>query len=290
MIKTFKLTALGLFAGLAASAQTTGLLNVLTVHCKMDRWGEFEAGARRVAAANRAHKGSNWIALQMAKGEGATYLFVSVEDNFAAMQKSGDAFSGAVAATIGGMDALPKFFQDLDKNLSSMRSEVRRRRPDLGSNLPADADAVKAAGKLRFLGTTTVRLRPGTTRDYEQQIKLLGAASAKESKQSVYISQSALGTAGTVFYISRYFGSMAELDEQGPGAAKLLGEAGYQKYLDVLKASVISTESDLYQVRPDLSNPPDAVAAVDPSFWRPKAMAPAAKPAAAAPKKDTAQK
>ena len=68
-----------------------------------------------------------------------------------------------------------------------------------------------------------------------------------------------------------------------------LGEEGYQKYLKTASESVASTETIINRFLPELSNPPEEIVAVAPSFWRPKPAEPKPKPAEAKPKPPTGE-
>jgi hypothetical protein len=58
--------------------------------------------------------------------------------------------------------------------------------------------------------------------------------------------------------------------------------AAYALYLKTVAESVTGTEILIGRFRPELSNPPDEVVAVDPKYWRPAPPPPPpAKPAAA---------
>ena len=89
----------------------------------------------------------------------------------------------------------------------------------------------------------------------------------------VLVSQSASGQQGTVFYSTTLARSMADFDRSAPPLPKLLGEAGFQKYLSVIRESVLSTETYVNRYLPELSNPPEEVVSAAPEFWRPKPVA-----------------
>ena len=208
-MKLLMTAILGALLSLSAPAQTTLLLSIFSAQVKPDKTGEFDTMVKRLVDANRKHNGSNWIALAVEQGPGFTINFVSRHDSYAAMEKSDNAFVAAIAAVTGGPAGVPAFFREIDKTLTGSRSEVRMRRPDLSANLPSAEEGMKAVGKMRYLRTSVVRLRPGYVRDYEEQIKLLAAG----TKNTVYVSRSTLGTDGIIYYISRYLNSLAELDD-----------------------------------------------------------------------------
>jgi hypothetical protein len=190
-----------------------------------------------------------------------------------------DLFMGALAKP-GGKAAAEKMFQDFNNTVVSTRSAMRRRRPDLGTNVPSNAaDTAGVLGKARFLYMVTVRVRPGRALEYEDQIKMVRDARAKGGqKQTWFVSQSVVGLQGTSYYITRPLGALSEIDG-APTLSQVLGN-GYKQYQKGLAENTLSTEITIGRYLPELSNPPAEITAVDPAFWNPK-PAPAAKKAGA---------
>ncbi|MBI3665951.1 MAG: hypothetical protein HY236_06960 [Acidobacteria bacterium] len=174
--------------------------------------------------------------------------------------------------------------QDFNNCIVSQRNEVRRRRDDLSSNPPTDAAALaKMVGEARFLRTTLVRVRPGRTGEFEDLLKDIKRAREQASpKVTTLVSQSSTGQPGAVYYITSLRSSLGELD---PGSVtplpQLLGEEGMQKFNKVGSEAVITTDTYIQHFLPELSNPPEDIAAASPEFWHPKpAMTMKAKPKA----------
>ena len=208
--------------------------------------------------------------------------FVSRRSGFGDAQKAFDLFMGALAKP-AGMAAAEKMFQDFNNTVVSARSEMRRRRPELGTNVPASAaDNAAVIGKARFLYMVTVRVRPGRALEYEDQIKMVRDARARTGQQQTwFVSQSVVGQQGTAFYITRPLASLGDIDGM-PVLSQVLGDK-YRDYQNRLAANTFSTEITISRYLPELSNPPAEIAAVDPAFWNPKPM-PAAKKATEATK------
>jgi len=174
------------------------------VKVKPEKRAEFDAINKKIAALNRRNKGDNWLATENMYGEANVVTFVSLRSGYGDAQKGFDLFLGALSKP-GGKPAAEKMFQDFNNTLISARSEMRRRRPDLGTNVPSNAaDTAGILGKARFLYMVTVRVRPGRVLEYEDQIKMVRDARAKGGqKQTWFVSQSAVGVPGTSFYITR---------------------------------------------------------------------------------------
>lgn len=275
--------ALALAMALAVAAAGQGqdeYLEVFTARVKPEKRAAFDAIIKKMVDANRRHKGDTWITGDVTYGEHNTVLFISFRRNYAALEPAFNAFMGALGKAYGPGAA--KIFQDFNDCVVSSRSEVRRRRWDLSRNAPSDpAAAARMAGEARWVRTTITRLRPGRLGDYTAQLQAYKAAAEKATPMfTAFVTQSASGQQGTVFYSTTVHKSLAELDRTGTPLQQLLGEQGFQRYVRTLQESVLSTETLIYRFVPELSNPPEEVAAVAPDFWRPKP--PAAKPAKAA--------
>ena len=278
-----------LLAAPTAAQQQNDLLDVFTVQVKPEKMAQFEVVAKKIAAANRQNKGSDWLALSQEYGQGHTIRFISTRPSFAAIETANTAFMGAMIKA-HGQAGTEQIFRDGDGCMESARSEVRRRRWELSSNVPADAAAMaRMLGEARWVQTTMVRVRPGMGLKAEEQIRAVKAANERANpKITMLVSQAVTGQTGTVYYVTTLRKSLGELDG-APPLAQLLGEEGYGAFQKGVSDSVVNTESTISRFRPELSNPPEPIAAIAPDFWRPKPP-PASKaakeeaPKAAAPK------
>jgi hypothetical protein len=265
-------------AATAAIAQPTasGYLDVFMVRVKPDKRPQFDAVAKRVATANRQHKGDNWVAYETVYGESDLVYFVSIRNDFAGIDEGQKAFMSALGAGAGTMLA------EMDSYAVNSRSEIRTRRPDLSSNLPADIAALNAVvGKARYLRIVTVRVRPGKAEEFEAELRAIKQAQERQMPGAVStVSQSGVGQALGTYYITNFGATIAQL-QPPKNLPELLGSGGYRRFSDV--AANTTTVADIIIARwlPELSNPPEAIASADPAFWNPKpAPAPRAKPAA----------
>jgi hypothetical protein len=270
-----------LASGLLTGQDPATYLDEFVVKVKPEKRAEFDAINKKMAALNRRNKGDAWLAAENMYGENNVVTFVSLRSGFGDVQKGMDLFMGAIAKLPGGMPAGMKLLQDFNNTVVSSRSEMRRRRPDLGTNVPSSAaDNAAVIGKARFLYMVTVRVRPGRTLEYEDQVKMVRDARAKGGqKQTWFVSQSVVGLQGTSFYITRPLGALSEIDG-APLLPQTLGANGYKQYQKGLADNTLSTEIAILRYLPELSNPPEEIAAIDPGFWNPR-PAPAAKKAAA---------
>jgi quinol monooxygenase YgiN len=245
-------------------------LDVYIVKVKPEKVTEFNAIAKKVVEANRRHNGDHWLASETMYGEGDTFVFTSVRQNYADIDKAGETFMSALHKAYG-KDAAEKILHDWENCLATSRTELRRRRFDLSRKAPTDAAAyAQLIGGSRVLRTIAVRVRPGHVADFEAFLKEAKAAAEKvENTQPLLVSQAVEGSKGNTFYISTLRRSLAGFDNN-PTIREILGEEGYKKYLQVNAESVESSESSLYRFSPELSNPPEEFVAAAPDFWNPK--------------------
>jgi quinol monooxygenase YgiN len=262
--------AWALFAAPAAAQLQNDLLDVFTVQVKPDKMAQFEAVAKKITAANRQNKGSDWLALAQEYGQGHTIRIISPRRNFAAIEEASQAFMAAMTKTYG-QAATEQIFREVDSSMESSRSEVRRRRWELSSNPPADAAALaRMLGEARWVQTTMVQARPGQGLKVEEQLRAVKAASEKATPNvTTLVSQAVAGQTGTVYYITTLRKSLGEIDGTPP-LAQLLGEEGYSKFMKAASDSVLTTESTISRIRPELSNPAETIVAAAPDFWSPK--------------------
>jgi quinol monooxygenase YgiN len=259
-----------LFAAPAAAQLQNDVLDVFTVQVKPDKMAQFETAVKKMVAANRQNKGSDWLAIAQEYGEGYTIRFISTRPSFAAIQDANQLFMGAISKAYG-QAGTEQIFRAADSCLEKARSEVRRRRWELSANVPADAAAMaRMVGEARWVQTTMIQARPGQGLKVEEQLRAIKAAGEKApAKVTTLVSQAVIGQTGTVYYVTTLRKSLGELDGSPP-LAQLLGEEAYAAFQKAVSDSVLTTESTLSRFRPELSNPGEPIVAAAPDFWRPK--------------------
>jgi hypothetical protein len=264
--------AVVMLAALAVGQAQEQYLDVYIAQVKPEKRADFDAAMKRMVAANRQSKGDTWLAMETAYGPGNRVTFISTRQSYADTEKGGEAFYGSLQKALGkaGTD---KLMQDFSQCVVSTRSELRRRRWDLSSNVPGDAEAMaKLLGEARYLRTTAVSVRPGQAATFEALLKDLKTANEKASPpQTRLVSQAVAGQEGTVFYITTLQNSLAAFDSV-PSTQAVLGDEGYQKFLKTSAEVVSGTETVINHFLPELSNATEEVAAVAPDFWQPKAV------------------
>jgi len=251
-------------------------LEVYIVKVKPEKIADFRVLARKWADANRRFNGDRWLATQSLFGEGGVYVFTSLRQDYADIEKNSE--TGMVAVNKAfGKEATLKMLHDWESCLEWSRSELRRRRPDLSRKAPTDMDSyAKLIGDSRVLRTTAVHVRPGHIADFEALMKEAKEAGEKAANtQPVLVSQVVEGSKGTTFYVTSLRGSLGGFDKN-PTIREILGEDRFKKYLQVSAETVEGSESAVYRFSPELSNPTEEIVKVAADFWHPKAMMAAA--------------
>jgi hypothetical protein len=268
--------ALALVVSLAlpATVKAQGdYLEVYRVKVKSEKLGEFFALTAKWVDANRQNGGDRWVGAVTVYGEGDVFQFTSTRSSYADVDKTNDAVMAAAAKAFGA--DMMKTMLDFEGCLASSRTEFRRRRSDLSRNVPATPAAyAKLVGSSRYLRTTAVHVRSGKILEFEGLLKDLKAAYEKNpNAPAVFVSQVIEGTKGTVFYVSTLRSSLAGFDNNPP-LRDLLGEDGFKKFQQGNAEAVEEADSTMYRFAPEISNPPDDVAAAAPDFWHPRPAKP----------------
>jgi len=271
--------ALLLGIGLVAGAQAQGMamegyIDELVVHVK-GSCANYESLAKRIVDANRANGGDNWLALTSTYGEGNVYRFASTRATYGEIETATAKFMAALSKGLGGEAGAMKLLGELGACSESTQGILRMRRWDLSLGKPADIAAyAKVIGGTRWIRLITVHVRPGMAGRYEAAVKSANAAIMRANPDaSNWFSQSVAGDNGTTYYISQLRPSLAAFDG-GQSMRTMMGDSAFEAYMKEISEVVTRTDVAIYQVSGSLSNEPDEVVAVAPSFWRPKPPAP----------------
>jgi len=268
--------ALCLAAPVATRAQGD-YLDVLIVKVKPEKAIDYQANGKKYAEAKRRANGDRWITFESVYGESNIFMYVSTRNEYADIDKALDAEAAAIEKVFGKA-AAQKLQLDFNNSVVWTRAEFRRRRWDLSRKAPQSAEEyAKLIGESRLLRTTAVHIRPGHVPEFEAVMKEAKEAAEKTPNTApVLVSQVIEGSKGSVFYVTTLRASMSGFDHN-PTGKEILGDDGFKKFQQVNAEAVEVTDSALYRVNPELSNPPEEVARIAMDFWHPKAIADAAK-------------
>src|SRR5579871_2309512 len=94
---TFRMLALTLLLTAPAATQNQeDYLDLLVVKVRPEKGADFDALNRKVAEANRRHKGDAWLAFETTYGEQNTVTFISPRQNYAAIGQGLELFEKAL--------------------------------------------------------------------------------------------------------------------------------------------------------------------------------------------------
>jgi len=270
----FVLPALAVACTCAVAQTLPTYLEISHAHVKGERSKEFEDGIRKLVDVERRLKGDRWVAISTEYGE-PRIMFSSSRENMAAVESGVEAFMKALKEGMGPFGE--KLMRDLG-GMAAFRNEIRRRRWDLSVHPPADAAELSSlVGHTRWIRTVKVDVKPGRAADYIDAWKGFQTELASVSPPvTALVSESNSGT--PAIFVGLYYRSMAEMDDQMGGVQKAVASAAYKNLMKVSGDAVAMTNWEMHRMRPELSNPPDDVVNTDPSFWKPKPPAAAAKP------------
>jgi hypothetical protein len=137
----------------------------------------------------------------------------------------------------------------------------------------------------RYMEISQFVAKPGHTQDLEALAKLYVEGYKKAGLDTNFATfQLMYGTnTSDVFIVITTLKSLSETDKEiglNEQFVKAMGESGMKKVNDLAAASIESSMTNLYEINPKISYPPDEWVKADPDFWKPKpTAAPAAKPA-----------
>jgi hypothetical protein len=275
-LAAFSVCVAVLFAAPTLQAQA-GYLDVYIAKLKPEKAAEAEAIAKKITDANRHNNGDRVVVEQPVYGDPFTLIFVTQRESYADVDKGNDAFMASVNKAFG-KEGSQKVFNDWSNCLVSARTQLRIRRADLSSKMPADPQAfAKLVGESRVLRTLVIHVRPGHDAEFEAQIKEINAHADKTpDTRPVLISQVVDGENSGAYYITFLRKSLGDFDKEVM-LPDILGQEGMAKLEKTIAEVEQHSESAVYRFRPDLSYPPDQVAVAAPDFWNPKPTMAAAK-------------
>jgi len=126
--------------------------------------------------------------------------------------------------------------------------------------------------RMRYLSIETFYLRPGSADDFEQSRRLSRATHERSrATESHLVYEAFSGTADAVFFVLTPMRSLTEA-ERLRGRA-VVDAATRAKTLELVRASVASSETALFLFSPSMSYTSKEWAGADPEFWEPKAQA-----------------
>lgn len=235
-----------------------------------------------VQAMARAKSPTHYIALNSLSGKSRA-LYLTAYDSFAAWQKDEDAVmkNASLSSEIDRVIAADgELLESSDQAVLYYQDDMSYHpRPDLTNT--------------RYLELTAFHLNPGHHQDWSEIVKMVKAAHDKAGTHANWAMYE-LEYGGADEYV--IFSADTGLDEIDQGFAEgkqfqeAMGDDGMKKLDELSARAIASSDSELFEINPHQSYPPEEWVKGNPNFWKPKMMnAATPKPAAAARKPAVAE-
>jgi len=137
---------------------------------------------------------------------------------------------------------------------------------------------------VRFLEISVYKIKPGHGHEWSELAKMAIDANKKGGTSAHWATYEVAYGGGDEYVIISPDKSMAEIDTgytENKQFEDALGEDGMKTFRDLIKDCIDSSDSELFQMNPAQSYPPENWVKEDPGFWQPKPVMASAKPAPA---------
>ena len=130
----------------------------------------------------------------------------------------------------------------------------------------------------RFMELELFRIKPGHEKEWSDAVKLVKDGYKKGIPETSWVMyQQAYGVPGNEFLVITTLKSMAEIDTNfatGKKFVEAMGDKGMAKLGELSAASIEAQQTNLFQINPKMSYPPEPWIQAEPDFWKPKMAAP----------------
>lgn len=192
-----------------------------------------------------------WIEMESVTGSPGA-LFFDPANSLEEMDRAGQLLSQMYTTH----PELVQLQNEIEARLASSKTIIARRRDDLGKSVDG-LDLSKA----RYWRITVVSVRPGHESDFAEADKLRGAGS--EMGEVVYEVDS--GTTLPTFVVIEPVRSLGDAEKK----PKRPEEKGRRDYEQIAREAILSVESNLWAIHPEMSHVSRGFASGDPDFWTP---------------------
>ncbi len=249
-----KLRALSFLISLSALAQTPPkILQIYQEQLRLGaaaRYEQIEIGASRTCSDRRCP--NPYLAIRSVTGMDEVW-FLNGYDGFLNMERVWGQYAEN-ATLVADLNRVAEMKADL---VFQPRTIVARYREDLSH------ESGTLFTRMHYVAIETFNIRPGSASDFEQ-VRLASKSihEVNKSLEGHLVYEVISGTAAGTYYILTPMLSVQELE-----TARLRGRERDPKLLDLLRNSVVSSESALYAVSPSMSFPAQEWIGADPDFW-----------------------
>ena len=265
--------ALGLLmaGALGAVAQIPGPPRVLLIVREEIKPGMMPAHSREannvVQIYAKANSPYHRLALMPVAGNENEVMYFWGYDSFAEMEKSNSYLDTVSNVTYkADFDRVRPPGEDYH---SSQRDTIAVLREDMSYNLNTDIR------KMRYMRVSTIRVKPGHTREWEDSRRMTRDAHEKAKVDETMVVYQVAGGAQSGTYLVMI--PWATLDgiatiPHGKSYMDALGDDRRDKIEKIESDSIVFTATDIYAFAPQLSYVSKEWASGDPSFWTLKPM------------------
>jgi len=226
-----------------------------------------------VQAFTRAKWPTHYIATTSVTGKPRVLFFVGF-DSFEAWEKDGLAQQKNATLT-AELDRASANDGDL---LSETDTSLLMYNEEQSLHAPVDI------AHMRYFEILLYRVGAGHRHEWEELMKLFKAAYGENPDMHWAAYDAVYGQEGSTYVFFLPMKSATEID-QGPERDKkfvaAMGEEGMKKLAELESSAVEFNQSNLFQMTPSMSYPPDEWVKADPGFWKTKPSASAKAPAKA---------
>lgn len=251
-------------AGDDSSAASAGIPRIITFIREDIKIGKMSAhddlvrAVRRTATEQRADL--YWVAGRSLTGNTSDFVNIRFFNNYADIDRANEAFANAMRANMQNVN----FSRDAVDSHVKGREIIAEYREDLSYGQPRFDIANSTRWKVTF-----VQLKPGTTSDYAEArrtaMDLWKQANADVNSIAYEVTA---GAPSPTFIFLTSLRSLADLDVDRSAAMKKVYSPAIKRHLsNVDRDSVVSKETSIIAVRPEISRPTDAIVAANPSYW-----------------------
>jgi len=251
-----------------AASNVPKLIRISKYDVKIGKTLEYESLVRQVRQAlNSNNANYHWVAASPIAGTGGTIDIIGFYDNFAEIEQSMKSFMQGARSVMQNT----AFNRDASESIQGTKGIIARYREDL-SYRPEKLDLANSTS----WELTVVKLRPGTAMEYndlEKEAIELHKRGNIDEHWVVYAVEYG-GHSPTLLYLTS-LKSLADLDVDRRDVHKaVFTDSIRRRFSHVAQEAVVSEESTVLTVRPDLSRAPQTLVAANPGFWTVKEEAP----------------
>ncbi len=221
---------------------------------------KIEAGWPRAFA--KANATNYYVALSSISGANEA-LFIEPHASYAAIEKVlSETEKNAVLTA-----ELNKLAEEDSAVLNSSRTMIANINEELSRPSPHPFPT------MRYVMVTTYRVRPGRGPDFTEFRNLIKSVNESGKTGSYFlVYQVTSGAPAGTYLMLRALKSLAELDPvpDRPTFGQLLGSDNQKKLNELAASALISSETAVFSLSPEMSYVPKEFIAVDAAFWGPK--------------------